>query len=155
MDKSNLHKVFMNTAFEFATLSKCVSHKVGAVAVRDGRIIATGVNGTVPGYYNCSELFDINNFDREAHHQFSEKYECHAEMNLILYAAKNGIALNKSTLYVTLHPCWNCIKHISIVGIKDVWWYNKYDKLEDIDDINNYCANVGITLNSYKNFFEN
>lgn len=143
-----LHKTFLRILNEFASLSHCVSKKVAAMAVKDGRIISTGINGTAPGYWNCDDLFDSTNFDRSMHHEFSETYEIHAEMNMILYAAKNGISLNGATLYCSMQPCWNCIKHISVVGIKTVIYANEYDLIDEQKNkaIQDYCTKLGITL---------
>ena len=110
----SLHTTFMHILFEFSKLSHCVSKQVAAMAVKDGRIISTGINGTAPGYTNCDDIFNKSDFDRELHHQFSNTYEIHAEMNMILYAAKNGISLEGATLYCSMLPCWNCIKPIPI-----------------------------------------
>lgn len=148
MNNMKLHLVFMKILEDFSKLSHCVSKKVAAIAVKDGRIIATGINGTAPGYINCDDIFDENNFDRETHHQFSNTYEIHAEMNLILYAAKNGISLNNSTIYCNLMPCWNCIKHISVTGIKNIIYSSKYDMLSENDEasIIEYCKKLNINL---------
>lgn len=144
---SKIDHVFMNTALEFASLSKCVALKVGCVAVKDSRIIATGINGTAPGYYNCNELFDINNFNKEDHHAFSENYEIHAEQNLMMYCAKNGIPLNNATLYCTHHPCWTCLKLLSVVGIKTIYYDTMYNRVsDDAVKINNYIKKVNINI---------
>lgn len=149
-NKEDQHKVFMDIAYKFASLSHCTSIKVGAIAVKDDRIIASGINGTAPQYFNCDEVFSGPTFDREKHHQFSEKYEIHAEMNIILFAAKNGISLNNCTLYCTLHPCWNCIKHLSVVGIHDIYYDKMYDKIEtNIDNIKEYCKITGIRIRQF------
>lgn len=148
MKDISLHLTFMRILGEFSKLSHCVSKKVAAMAVKDGRIIATGINGTAPGYTNCDDIFDSHNFDRELHHKFSDTYEIHAEMNMLLYAAKNGIALSGSTLYCSMMPCWNCIKHISVVGIKRIIYSHKYDLLSEADELSiyNYCKSLGIEL---------
>lgn len=149
-----LAKVFMRTAFDFASLSRCVSHKVGCIAVKDNRIIATGVNGTAPGYMNCDEVFIEKSFDREEHHEFSDKYEIHAEMNMILFAVREGISLNNASLFVTLNPCWNCIKHLSVTGIKNIWYYNEYDRTQtELNNIDVYCRKLSIGIHSFKEYF--
>lgn len=148
MKDITLHLTFMRILNEFSKLSHCVSKKVAAMAVKDGRIIATGINGTAPGYTNCDDIFDAASFDRDLHHQFSNTYEVHAEMNMILYAAKNGISLNGATLYCSMMPCWNCIKHISVTGIKTIIYSTKYDMLSEKDEyaIQEYCLRLGIQL---------
>lgn len=127
-------KVFLNIAKEISGLSKCVSHQVGAVIVRDGRILSTGYNGSPPGFKNCDEVFDkpadVSTWEhREAHHTWSNRHEAHAEINAICWAAKNGIAVDNSTLYCTLEPCDQCVKYLTMVGIKRVVYAKKYDKV--------------------------
>lgn len=142
------HITFLKMLEPFSKLSHCVSKQVSALIVKDGRIISTGINGTAPGYTNCDSIFDKNKFNRAEHHAFSEKYEIHAEMNAILFAASKGISLNGATLYCNLFPCWNCIKNISVTGIKQIVYSTNYDLLskKDIDDIYNYCDKLGIEI---------
>jgi len=133
---TKLDRFFMNTAKEAAILSNCVSYKVGAVIVKDGRIISTGYNGTPSGFYkNCNEIF--KNYDkttqREEHHDFSLTYEIHAEMNAILFAARNGISIENTIMYVTVKPCAQCIKNIVQSGVRKVIYLNEYDK-EEVKD---------------------
>jgi dCMP deaminase len=128
--EEKLHKIFMKTAFLISEMSNCVSHKVGAVLVKDKRIISTGYNGTPAGCINCNEKF-INydsNINREEHHKFSEMFEIHAELNAILCAAKNGLSTDGCILYCTLLPCNDCLKMICNTGIKTVYYNQIYDK---------------------------
>lgn len=128
LKQNKLDETFLKIASTFAELSHCVSHQVGAVLVKDGRIISTGYNGSPPGYINCDEKFDKNNFEREAHHEWSNIYEPHAEGNAIGFAAKNGISTEGSTIYCTLQPCLNCTKMIITAGIKRIVYDKSYDK---------------------------
>lgn len=118
----------MKTAFLFSEKSRCVSHHVGCVIVKDGRIISSGINGTPPGLPNCCEVFDINGFDREEHHIWSKNNEVHSEANSIAFSAKNDINIEGSTMYVTISPCNECLKLIIMAGIKNVYYLFKYDK---------------------------
>ena len=126
----SLHDVFMKTAFLFAEKSKCVSHHVGAVIVKNKRIISVGYNGTPPGLPNCSDIFDKNNFDREKHHEWSKDNEIHAEMNALAFAAKQGENVDGCDLYVTISPCNDCLKNLSMAGIKNIYYLYKYDKID-------------------------
>jgi len=119
---------FLKTAFLLGKESKCVSKQVGAIIVKDKRIISTGYNGTPPGFKNCNEIFDKNNFDREEHHKFSLKYETHAEMNSLMFAAKNDIGVNGADMYTILQPCDDCLKNIIAAGIKKIYYVYSYDK---------------------------
>lgn len=119
--------VYMNIAFEISKLSKCVSKKVGCIVVKDQRILASGYNGTPSGFLNCSENFDKNNFNRNEHHEWSNIYEIHGELNLICFCAKNGIELKDSVLYTTLKPCYQCTKNIIQSGIIKIIYKDEYD----------------------------
>ena len=117
---------FINIAKELAKASKCVSKKVGAVIVKDGRILSTGYNGTPQGYVNCDEHW--NGKYTPSHHDWSLKYEIHAEMNAIIWASKNGIKIKNATIYTTLQPCEQCTKNIIASGIKRIVYEKEYDK---------------------------
>jgi len=119
---------FMTIAHIVSKQSHCVRKQVGAVIVKEGRIISIGYNGTPKGYINCDEVFDKNNFDIEKHHEFSTNNEIHAEINAIIYAAKNSVSLENSILYVTTSPCHDCAKFIVAAGIKKVIYDELYDR---------------------------
>ena len=118
-------KNFINIAREIASASKCVSKQVGAVIVKDGRILSTGYNGTPPGYTNCTEHWD-GEYTKD-HHDWSKTYEIHAEMNAIIWAARKGISVEGGTIYVTLEPCSECSKNVIASGIKRIVYENSYE----------------------------
>ena len=117
---------FMDTATRLAQESHCISLKVGAVIVKDKRIISMGYNGTPTGCDNCDKLFNDGKFTKEEHHKWSLVNEIHAEMNALMFAAKEGIPVNGCTLYVTHQPCDQCMKNIFQSGIKRVVYGEKY-----------------------------
>ena len=123
---AEMHDKFMKTAFHFADESKCVSYHVGAVIVKDKRIISIGYNGTPPDLPNCCDVFDKDNFDPDEHSKWSSDNEIHAEMNAILFAAKKGEDIEGCDLYVTTSPCTECLKNISMSGIKNVYYLYPY-----------------------------
>jgi len=125
---SKLHDIFMQTAFLFASKSKCVSHHVGAVVVKDDRIVVTAYNGTPPGLQNCNEKFDISNFNREEHHIWSKENEIHAEMNALAFAAKHNVEVDGCDMYITISPCNECLKNLVPSGIKNIYYLYLYDK---------------------------
>lgn len=128
--------IFIKTALLISQKSKCVSKKVGAVLVKDNRIISIGYNGTPSGFKNCNEQFsEIQYVDREEHHSWSDKYELHGELNAILFSAKNGISVDGCDLYVTLHPCDQCLKNIMQVGIKNIYYVFEYDKRSENNEL--------------------
>ena len=130
MDK---HKMFLTICDLFAQQSKCVSHQVAALAVKNGRILGTGINGSLPGELNCNEVFSNYNpvIDREEHHRWSLIHECHAEINLILMCLKNGVSLEDSIIYITTQPCSDCTKALLGAGIQSIVYKNKYDKANE------------------------
>lgn len=121
-----MHSTFMKTAFLFADESKCVSYHVGAVIVKDKRIISVGYNGTSPDLPNCCDVFDKDDFDHVAHSKWSKDNEVHAEMNSMLFAARKGEDIDGCDLYVTISPCTDCLKNISVSGIKNVYYLYPY-----------------------------
>ena len=118
-------KNFLNIAKELSFASKCVSKQVGAVIVKDGRILSTGYNGTPAGYQNCSDFWD-GKYTKD-HHDWSKTYESHAEMNAIIWAARKGISIEGGTIYVTLEPCSECSKNLIASGIKRIVYEKSYE----------------------------
>jgi dCMP deaminase len=116
---------FINIAHEIASASKCVSKQVGAVIVKDGRILSTGYNGTPAGYTNCCEHWE-NEYTKD-HHDWSKTYEIHAEMNALIWAARRGIAIEGATIYVTLEPCSECSKNLIASGIVRIVYDRAYE----------------------------
>lgn len=121
---------FLKTAYLLGQESKCVSRQVGAVIADHKRIISTGINGTHSGNINCRDHF--LNYDpalhREEHHVWSKIHEVHAEMNAILFAAKEGKAIEGAEIYTILQPCDECLKNIIASGIKKIYYVIPYDK---------------------------
>lgn len=143
----NWNKTFIEIAEKFAEHSTCIKRKVGAVLVKNLRILATGYNGTPTGFVNCDEVFhhnsseanlkgilyhrkkdheDLSSCEIISHHEFSERYEIHAEQNCLSFAAKNGVSTNRCTLYVTTAPCVHCAKIIIASGISRVVYKEVY-----------------------------
>lgn len=121
-------KFFLDIASRVARESHCVSLHVGAVIVKDKRVISMGYNGTPAGSVNCDEALEKGLFERDKHHEWSLKNEIHAEMNALMFAAKNGIKVDGCVMYVTHQPCDECLKNIMQSGIKKVIYLRKYGK---------------------------
>lgn len=135
---------FMQIAFMVSQESKCCSYKVGSVIEKNGRIIATGYNGTPSGQANCCDVAVDNDWGvrnakghidlrspehRMKHSAWSKENEIHAELNSILFAARSGsVSLEGSTMYVTLSPCSDCAKAITQSGISTVVYCEEYDQ---------------------------
>ena len=131
-------KMFMSIAELTAMESNCVKYKVGAVIVKDNRVILQGYNGTISGFINCSEKFlgcDINMGEtRVIHNIWSNAFEVHAEMNVICYAAKRGLSLDGTIMYCTHSPCNNCLKHLIPAGVKKIVFKEDYIENTDLND---------------------
>ncbi len=136
-------KNFIKIARELATASKCVSKQVGAVIVKDGRILSTGYNGTPSGFINCNEYWDGKYTPK--HHEWSKTYEIHAEMNAIIWAARQGISIEAATIYVTLEPCSECSKNLIASGIKRIVYAKEYEHTHS-DTISKFLKDNGVSI---------
>jgi len=118
---------FIDVAHRTAELSYATRLKVGAVAVRDKRIVACGYNGTPEGLSNvCEEVDDKGVL-------ITLPTVIHAEANLFKYSYTNRIALHSCTLYVTHAPCRNCALDILVEGIQEVVYSTSYRSLEGLE----------------------
>jgi dCMP deaminase len=122
-------KIYLEMAETMAKMSKCQSRKVAAIAVRNGKIIATGINGSLPGAMNCNERFPngVNKSNRDEHHRWSNKYEHHAEFNLMIDFMKSAQTIEGCTIYINLQPCSGCSKLLSALPIKRIVYNKEYD----------------------------
>ena len=109
----------MNIAHEVATRSTCNRKHVGAVIVRDKTILSTGYNGSIRGLQHCNEV----GHEMENGHCVRT---IHAEANAIVQAARNGININKSEIFVSASPCYHCFKMIANSGIDKIYYGEFY-----------------------------
>lgn len=109
---------FMNIVDIVKTRSTCMRRQVGAVIVRDKRILTTGYNGTPSGLKHCSKVGCLR---EELKIPSGERHELcrgiHAEQNAIIQAALFGVPIQNSTIYTNLSPCILCTKMIINSGI--------------------------------------
>ncbi len=112
---------FLEIAALVAKRSTCLRRKVGALVVKDRRILATGYNGTPSGIRHCSEVGCLREKLKIPSGQRHELCRgLHAEQNVLLQASLHGVSLKESVLYVTNQPCIICTKMIINAGIKEV-----------------------------------
>ena len=116
------------TAKLFGELSYSEKKKVGAVIAKDGRILATGYNGTVSGFDNTCETYDSIE-DKLV----TSPYVIHAEQNALMWCTKNGIPTDGTTMYITLSPCATCAKLLVQAGIKRVVFLEYYKDLGGLE----------------------
>jgi dCMP deaminase len=111
-----------------ATRSTCLRRHVGAILVKDKRILATGYNGAPAGLRHCGEVGCLR---QDASIPSGTRHELcrglHAEQNAIIQAANHGISIRGSTLYCTNKPCVICSKMIINAGISQVYYEEGYD----------------------------
>lgn len=122
---------FLGIAKLVSERSTCLRRKVGALVVKDRRILATGYNGTPSGIRHCREVGCLR---EKMHVPSGERHELcrglHAEQNVLLQASLHGVSLKNSVLYVTNQPCIICTKMIINAGIKEVVMSESYpDKM--------------------------
>ncbi|MBD3267642.1 CMP deaminase [bacterium] len=122
---------FMLLAKLAATRSTCFSRPVGAIIVRDRRVLTTGYNGAPPGSWHCSDKKQCYWRQPENHVPGIEPRDLsravHAEINAIAHAARKGIAIEGGTIYCTLSPCMNCFRALISAGIQHVFFEHIYD----------------------------
>jgi len=134
-NRTSWDSYFMKIADDVSTRSTCDRKFVGAVIVRDKMILSTGYNGSIRGLPHCDEV----GHEMENGHCVRT---VHAEANAIVQAAKNGVRIGDSDIYVTASPCYNCFKLIANAGIKRIF----YGELYRDERIKNHAKEAGIEL---------
>lgn len=120
MERLSWNEYFMEICEMVAQRSTCDRAFVGCVLVnKDNRIVSTGYNGSIGGNPHCDE---IGHTMRDGHCIAT----IHAEMNALLYCAKEGISVKDSKAYVTHFPCLNCTKALIQAGISEIYYKNDY-----------------------------
>ncbi len=127
MERTSWSEYFMNIAYMVAERSTCIRRKVGAVAVKDKRIIATGYNGVPSGLAHCAEVGCLR---QQMGIPSGQRHEIcrglHAEQNVIIQAATHGIILGGAELYSTTFPCVQCSKMLINCGIHQIYYVENY-----------------------------
>ncbi len=113
--RTSWEQYFMKIAQQVATRSTCDRKHIGAVIVRDKTILSTGYNGSIRTLAHCDEVGHM--MDTKGEHCIRT---VHAEANAIAQAAKNGVNVNQSEIYITASPCWTCFKLLANSGIVKV-----------------------------------
>ena len=130
MPMNKWDKRFMELTEMVATWSSCyqTNRHVGAIIVKDKRVMATGYNGAPAGVKSCEEKGEC--LRRKLNIESGTKHELcfavHAEQNAVIQAARSGINTNGSTLYCTHQPCVICAKIIINAGIRRVVYKHGY-----------------------------
>ena len=132
---------FMDVAERFAQLSSAVRLQVGAIVVKDDRIISIGYNGMPSGWDNCCE-------DTFHHHELgtcttiTKAEVLHAESNAVAKLAKSSESGLGATMFVTHAPCIDCAKLVYQSGIATVYYKNEYRSTQGVDFLNKSNVDV-------------
>jgi dCMP deaminase len=133
-------EAYMKTAEVFAECSTATRLHVGAIIVKDERIISIGYNGTPSGWDNNCEDIKINN---DGDYVTVTKPEVlHAETNAIAKLAKFDGSGSGSVLFVTHAPCLDCAKLVFQSGISSVYYRNSYRNNDGVD----FLAKAGLII---------
>jgi dCMP deaminase len=125
-------KAYIDVAERFSELSSATRLKVGALVVKDNRIISIGYNGTPEGWCNtCEDEFDT-----------TKPEVIHAEMNCINKLAKSNESGKDALMFITHSPCMECAKSIHGSGIKTVYYKNSYRNTNGLE----FLKKCGITI---------
>ncbi len=144
MTRLTWDEYFMNIASEVAARSTCTRAVVGAILVREKRILATGYNGSVRGLDHCD---DVGHMMVDGHCVRT----VHAEVNAIIQAALHGVSTDQSTCYVTHLPCIQCVKALLNAGIIHIVYLEQYRPDENALSL---IQQMGVQIDCIKGVYE-
>lgn len=127
--RPNMDEYLMGIAVAVRSRANCTGNRVGAVIAQDGRIVSTGYNGTPRGMGNCLDGGCLRCANRDSFPSGTGYDLCicvHAEQNALLAAARFGIALEGSTMYTTMQPCFGCIKEALQAGVSRIFYVHEW-----------------------------
>jgi dCMP deaminase len=161
--KQKFVDLYLGIANEVSKMSASRRTQVGAVAVKDHRILSIGYNGTLPGADNNCETAEFLLADMwiseeeamriwkdpytEAHFRLTTKPEVvHAEANCLLKMARDGQPSLGADIFLTLTPCVECAKMMKVAGIRKVWFRDEYRDLSGVE----FLKSQGIEVEQVK-----
>lgn len=137
--KSSRLKAHLKAAKAYAELSHAKRLQVGAVLIKEDRIVSVGYNGMPSGFPNEAEYPppDPRNYSpklrRDEAQPVTKPEVVHAEMNAIAFAAKYGVATDGCTMIVTHSPCFECSKLLMQSGVKKVYYETEYRLTDSLE----------------------
>ena len=138
---------FMEMAQLVSSRSTCLRRRVGAVIVKEKRVLSTGYNGSPKGTKHCEELGCIRvrmNVPSGTRHELCRGV--HAEQNAVTQAAYFGVSVDGATIYTTTYPCSMCAKILINAGIREIVYSEGY-----ADDLSKeLLEEAGIKIREYK-----
>jgi dCMP deaminase len=120
---------YMHIAMAVRRRANCIGNRVGALLVRNDRIISTGYNGTPEGTRNCDEGGCERCAQRERYRGAQGYDVCicvHAEQNALISAARFGIPVEGASIYTTMRPCFGCTKELLQARIFAVYYLHEW-----------------------------
>jgi len=127
MSRPDNDTYFMRMADLVATRSTCLRRQVGAVIMKEKRVLTTGYNGAPKGLKHCAEVGCIriqNNIESGTRHELCRGV--HAEQNAVIQAAYFGASIKDASIYTTNFPCVMCAKILVNAGIIEVIYKDDY-----------------------------
>jgi dCMP deaminase len=127
MNRPDNDTYFMRMAELVATRSTCLRRNVGAVVVKEKRVLTTGYNGAPKGLKHCAEVGCVrlaNKIESGTRHELCRGV--HAEQNAVIQAAYFGVSIKDSTIYTTNFPCVMCAKILVNAGVKEIVYKDDY-----------------------------
>jgi dCMP deaminase len=128
LPRPNRGEYLMSVAINVASRCNCKKTVVGAVLVREGRIAATGYNGTIREFGHCIDgaCPRCSDPNAESGTQLDRCICVHAEANALLSAARMGTAVNRAECWVTTEPCLECTKLLIQARVAKVFYWRAY-----------------------------
>jgi dCMP deaminase len=121
---------YMSIAMTVRKKANCLGRKVGAVLVRENRIISTGYNGTPEGMKNCLDGGCVRCLNRETWEKSVGYDVCicvHAEQNALITAARFGIPIESAIAYSTMRPCFDCTKALLQAKVTGIYYLHDWN----------------------------
>ena len=147
MERPSNDEYFMEMAQLVSSRSTCMRRKVGAVIVKEKRVLSTGYNGSPKGTKHCEDLGCIRvkmNVPSGTRHELCRGV--HAEQNAVTQAAYFGVSVDGATIYTTTYPCSMCAKILINAGIREIVYSEGY-----ADDLSkDLLGEAGIKIREYK-----
>ncbi|MEA3485571.1 MAG: cytidine/deoxycytidylate deaminase family protein, partial [Candidatus Aerophobetes bacterium] len=126
-ERPSWDEYFMQITKLIAMRSTCLRRKVGALLVKDKRILSTGYNGAPSGLSHCAEVGCLRDkLEIPAGQRQEICRGLHAEQNAIIQAALHGVSIKEAVLYCTHQPCITCAKMLINAGIKKIVFEGDY-----------------------------
>jgi dCMP deaminase len=127
IDRPDNDMYFMSMAELVATRSTCLRRHVGAVIVKEKRVLTTGYNGAPRGLRHCEEVGCVrqqNHIESGTRHELCRGV--HAEQNAVIQGAYFGVSIKGASVYTTNFPCVLCAKILLNAGIEEIVYLDNY-----------------------------